>query len=111
MNDETHDAMAGPYQDERNGRRGSISGELRPMNLMQDKLILVHAALQSSWQTSASRPTRLAIRWAETGYQQIDPLAVILRTEPAAAAKRGQSVQSCPEHLCQGVCVRLVRDR
>jgi hypothetical protein len=45
MNDETHDAMAGPYQDERNDRRTSIGGELRPMNLMQDKLILVHAAL------------------------------------------------------------------
>jgi len=43
MNDKTHDAMAGPYQDERNDRRSSISGELRPMDLMQDKLILVHA--------------------------------------------------------------------
>ena len=80
MNDETHDAMAGPYQDERNDRRSSISGELRPMNLMQDKVIVGHAALQSSWRTSASRPATLAIRRAEAGYQQIDPLAVILRT-------------------------------
>jgi hypothetical protein len=45
MNDETRDAIAGPYQDERHDRRSSISGELRPMNLMQGKLILVHAAL------------------------------------------------------------------
>jgi hypothetical protein len=48
MNDETHDAMTGPYQDERNDRRSAVSGELRPMNLMEDKLILVHAALPSN---------------------------------------------------------------
>jgi len=58
MNDETHDAMAGPYQDERNDRRSSISGELRPMDLMQDKLILVHTTPHSIlfWISSTSHP-------------------------------------------------------
>ena len=66
MNDKTHDAMAGPYQDERNDRRSSISGELRPMDLMQDKLILVHTAppsillrisSTSPWVNAAARST------------------------------------------------------
>jgi hypothetical protein len=59
MNDKTHDAMAGPYQDERNDRRSSISGEFRPMDLMQDKLILVHAAPPSIFLRISSTSPRV----------------------------------------------------
>ncbi len=59
MNDKTHDAMAGPHQDERNDRRSSISNELRPMDLMQDKLILVHTAPPTIWLRISSTSHRV----------------------------------------------------
>ncbi len=132
MNDKTHDAMTGPYQDERNDRRSSISSKLRPVNLTQDKLIIIHAPLLSillriivglerqrlhqlfqlptllenfgiarkelasrrgiaSRRPSAcdfvsARRHQLAIRGAKPGDQQLDPLALIVRPQPATAA-------------------------
>jgi len=42
MNDQTHGATPGPDQRERNDFRGRISGQLRPVDLVQDKVFIVH---------------------------------------------------------------------
>ncbi|HZE17280.1 MAG TPA: hypothetical protein VE197_17150 [Mycobacterium sp.] len=42
MNDETQGATPGPDQGERNDFRGRIGGQLRPVDLVQDEVFVIH---------------------------------------------------------------------